>query len=126
MSFNEIGGNMFSKEAFILLGDVLIATTVQYVLANLEMTSRFNIIHFANEQDILQHAADDLVNYIKISIMCCIGLVLLYFVKYGGVAAILCLITNILVVTSIYSSYILALEQSMKRNNLQYPNIKFL
>jgi len=117
--------SLFDKEAFILVGDALISTTVQYVLANLKMTSTFNIIHFAHTSKVLQHAADDLVSYVKISIACCIGLVLLYHAKFGIVAALVTLLINILVISSIYYTYDSAFKESVKENGLEYPKIVF-
>ena len=125
MDYTEISNTFFSKQGFILIGDVLIATTVQYVLANLEMTSRFNIVHFANKQNTLDNAANNLAKYIKMSIICAIGLVTLYYFKYGIIAALICLLTNILVIVSIYSSYDLAFKQSIKKTGLKYPKINF-
>lgn len=125
MDYIEISNTFLSKEGFILIGDVLIATTVQYVLANLEMTSRFNIVHFADKQNTLNHAANDLANYIKMSIVCAIALIVLYYFKYGIIAALICLLTNILVISSIYSSYDLAFKQSIKKTGMKYPKINF-
>lgn len=117
--------NFFTKETFVLAGDAIIASTVQYALAGTEMTTRFDIIHYAKTQEVLEHAAEYLINYIKIGSFVGLFLVILYYYKYGKLAAIISLLTNILIMTSIYYSYLIAFEESAKRNKLQFPKINF-
>lgn len=115
----------FNKETLILIGDITIAATVQFVIANLLMTSTFNIVHFAKKQITLQHAANHLSNYIKISLVCTFALVLLFYAKNDIVGALISLIINILMIVSIYISYTEAFKVSVKNHDLDYPEIKF-
>lgn len=111
-----------NKEILILIGDVTIAATVQFVVANLLMTSTFNIIHFTKQQTTLQHASDRLSNYVKISLICTIALTLLFYAKKDIIGAIISLIINILMIISIYISYTEAFKISAKNHNLSYPD----
>lgn len=115
----------FDKETLILIGDITIATTVQFVIANLLMTTTYNIIHFYKNQISLQHAANHLSNYIKISLICTMALVLLFYAKNDIIGAIITLIINILIIIFIYVNYTEAFKVSAKNNNLDYPDINF-
>lgn len=114
---------LISKDLIILIGDAFIAATVQFAIAGVEMSSRFGVIHYANTQKTLQHAADSLNSYLLIGTICTILLSSLFYLKNNMVGFAVCLLSNILIMALIYYGYLIAFEKAKDMHKLEYPKL---
>ena len=88
------------------------------------MSSKFSVKNFCSDQPTLQNAADALSDYLKISIIWTIGVILLLFSKYKWVGAIAGIISNLIVILWIYFSYMSAFKSAINKNkDLHMPTI---
>ena len=57
------------KSCMVILGKCVVFSVLQFSLASTEMSSKSSIKNSDRDQESLQHSADALSNYIKISIL---------------------------------------------------------
>ena len=119
---NEI----LTKEGLILLGEAILLASMQFSIGSVEMSSKFSVRNFSKDQDTLQNAADALSDYLRIGLLWTIGLTILFYAKYDKIGAIICLLSNILIITWIYYSYVLAFDCASKKYNLKSPSVNIL
>ena len=105
------------KRVFKMLGEAILYSSIQFSIGSVELSSKFSVKNFSTDQLTLQNAADALMDYIKVSLIWAIGVTLLLFSKYGVIGAITSLISNILVVSWIYFSYIQSFKHVVVRSN---------
>ena len=88
------------------------------------MSSKFSVINFCSDQDTLQNAADALSDYLKISIIWTIGVILLLYSKYKWIGALAAIISNLVVILWIYFSYMSSFKSAVnKTKTLKMPYI---
>ena len=114
-----------SKDIIILAGNTLMAATLQFAIVGVEMSSRFSVKHFANDQETLDNAASALDSYLFVAFIFAIGLSSLFYLKNNQIGFIVCLLSNLIIIVWIYYSYTLAFAQAAKRHNLKYPKLLF-
>ena len=112
-----------NKELVILIGDAIIVATLQFSIAGVELSSRFGVIHYANTQKKLQHTADSLNSYLLIGVICAILLSSLFYLKNNMVGFTVCLLSNLLIMSLIYYSYLIAFRKAKDMHGLEYPKL---
>ena len=117
---------IFSKEGLILLGEAILLASMQFSIGSVEMSSKFSVRNFSKDQETLQNAADALSDYLRIGILWTIGLTILFYAKYDKIGAIICLLSNILIISWIYYSYDIAFSCATKKYNLKHPSISII
>lgn len=107
-----------------MLGESILFASIQFSIGSVEMSSKFSVKNFCNDQSTLQNAADALSDYMKISIIWTIGVMLLLFSKYKFIGAFTGFISNAIVIGWIYISYITAFKSAINKNkSLILPKI---
>jgi len=106
-----------------LLGEAILFASIQFSIGSVEMSSKFSVKNFATDNATLQNAADSLSDYLKISIIWTVGVMLLLYSRFNLVGAIAGLITNLIVILWIYFSYINAFKSAAEKANLKMPSI---
>jgi hypothetical protein len=107
-----------------MLGEAILFSSIQFSIGSVEMSSKFSVKNFSNDQNTLQNAADALSDYLKISIVWTIGVVLLLYSKYKLLGAIAGFISNLIVILWIYISYMSAFKSATLKNpDLKMPSI---
>ena len=107
-----------------MLGEAILFASIQFSIGSVEMSSKFSVKNFCSDQDTLQNAADALSDYLKISIIWTIGVILLLYSKYKLVGAIAAIISNLTVILWIYFSYMSAFKSAVRKTkSLKMPSI---
>uniref|UniRef100_A0A6C0CYY2 Uncharacterized protein n=1 Tax=viral metagenome TaxID=1070528 RepID=A0A6C0CYY2_9ZZZZ len=104
---HPLSGNCSTVE---LLGEAILFSSIQFSIGSVEMSSKFSVKNFSNDQATLQNAADALSDYLKISIVWTLGVILLLYSKYKFIGLLAGLISNLIVILWIYFSYITAFK----------------
>jgi hypothetical protein len=113
-------------EYFELFGEAVLLASMQFAIGSVEMSSKFSVKNFSKDQDTLQNAADALSDYLRIAVFWTIGLCILFWARYSIVGILMALITNLLIVSWIYYSYINSFEIAAKTHNLQMPTVSLI
>ena len=106
-----------------LLGEAILFASIQFSIGSVEMSSKFSVKNFATDDETLQNAADSLSDYLKISIIWTIGVMLLLYSKFKLIGSITGLFSNLVVILWIYFSYVNAFKAASKKSNLKMPKI---
>jgi len=115
-----------SKEYYELFGEAILLASMQFAIGSVEMSSKFSVKNFAKDQETLQNAADALSDYLRIAIMWTIGLSVLFYARYDKIGVIMSIITNLLIVSWIYFSYLHSFNIAAKTHNLQLPTVSII
>lgn len=107
-----------------MLGEAILFASIQFSIGSVEMSSKFSVKNFCSDQPTLQNAADALSDYLKISIIWTIGVILLLYSKYKWMGALAGIVSNLIVILWIYLSYMSAFKSAVNKNNqLVMPSI---
>ena len=110
-----------------LLGEAILFSSIQFSIGSVEMSSKFSVKNFSNDQATLQNAADALSDYLKISIVWTIGVVLLLYSKYKFIGLLAGLVSNSIVILWIYLSYMSAFKAAcVKTPGLVMPKLHLI
>lgn len=110
-----------------MLGEAILFSSIQFSIGSVEMSSKFSVKNFSNDQVTLQNAADALSDYLKISFVWTVGVVFLLYSKYKLIGAISGLVANIIVILWIYISYTSAFSSAVNKNpSLVMPHIHLI
>lgn len=101
----------------ILLAGFLVA------LASVEMSSRFSVLNFAKDDEILQNAANALSAFMFIGVFWAIGSTAVLFSSYGWPGVLAGVLSNGLILTWIYCSYRAAFSRAALERNLTEPTM---
>jgi len=115
--------NESNKKIFEMLGDGCLFSSIQFSIGSVIMSSKFSILNFSTDQKTLQNGADALMEYIKISILWTLGVVMLMYSKFGLAGGITGLILNGAIIAWIYYSYVNAFRICTVKNNLHMPKL---
>ena len=115
-----------TNEYAILFGEAILLASMQFSIGSVEMSSKFSVKNFSKDQETLQNAADALTDYLRIGILWTIGLSVLFYAKYAVEGFAMILITNILIMSWIYYSYINCFNHAALKYNLAEPNIRII
>lgn len=107
-----------------MLGEAILFASIQFSIGSVEMSSKFSVKNFCSDQPTLQNAADALSDYLKISIIWTLGVILLLYSKYKIIGAIAGIVSNLIVILWIYYSYMAAFRSAIGKNKtLVMPSI---
>jgi hypothetical protein len=115
-----------TRDYIILLGEAILLASMQFSIGSVEMSSKFSVKNFSKDQETLQNAADALSDYLRIGILWTIGLGILFYAKHSVEGLAMILITNILIMSWIYCSYMACFDVARKTYNLQKPTVGIL
>lgn len=101
----------------ILLAGFLVA------LASVEMSSRFSVLNFAKDDEILQNAANALSAFMSIGIFWAIGSTAVLFSSYGWPGVLAGVISNGVILMWIYWSYRAAFSRAAEERGLTEPTM---
>lgn len=113
-----------NKKYYEMFGETFILASIQFAISSVEMNSKFSIKSSAKDQETLQNAVDALTDYLRIAIMWTFGLSVLFYARYDTVGIIMSVITNLLIVSWIYYSYVKSFNITAKKYNLKVPPIR--
>lgn len=112
---------MTNKEFVKIISKSLFFSSLLYGIANIEMSSKFNVITDSKDQKTLDRARDALKSFIYISGVWIIATVLTLYKSNGWCGAFWSLFFNIIIFSSITCSYINIFKDAAKEHNLKYP-----
>ena len=115
-----------TKEFAILFGEAILLASMQFSIGSVEMSSKFSVKNFSKDQETLQNAADALSDYLKVALFWTLGLGILFYAKYNLQGFMMILLTNILIISWIYYSYISCFEIAANTYNLKKPIISLI
>ena len=120
---NKTGNN---KEYYEMFGEAILLASMQFAIGSVEMSSKFSVKNFAKDQETLQNAVDALTDYLRIAIMWTFGLSVLFYARYDSVGVIMSVLTNLLIVSWIYFSYVKSFNIAAKAYNLKVPRVRII
>ena len=109
-----------------MIGEAILLASIQFSIGSVEMSSKFSVKNFSKDQETLQNAADALSDYLKIGIFWTIGVAILEFSNYGMLGAITAVITNLLIMTWVYVSYLQSFRIASDKYKLEKPRVSIL
>jgi hypothetical protein len=101
----------------ILLAGFLVA------LASVEMSSRFSVLNFAKDDEILQNAANALSAFTFIGVIWAIGSTAVLYSSYGTPGVVAGVISNGIILAWIVLSYYAAFQRASKERGLKMPDM---
>lgn len=101
----------------ILLAGFLVA------LASVEMSSRFSVLNFAKNDQVLQNAANALSSFLFIGLVWAVGSTAVLYSSYGISGLCAGLVSNGIILAWIYGSYMSAFMRAAKDNGLTPPKM---
>jgi len=123
---NENGGNGCNgngKKLPKILGQAIFYSSIQAAIGSVEMSSKFSVINFAKDQEILQNAADALRNYLIIALLWTVATMMVLYSQYGKIGALVGFLANLAYIAWIYFSYIHSFKVAAKKYNLEMPHV---
>lgn len=121
MSLSQSSEN--KKSIFYILGKSILFGALQFSIGSVEMSSKFSVRNFSNNQETLDNAILALRDYIIIGLLWTIGTSLIFFTNHGLRGLLLSSIINIAIILWIYISYYKAFNDAAQKNNLQVKTI---
>lgn len=106
-----------------IIGKAIMLSSIQVAFGSVEMSSRFSVLNFSKDQDILQNAANALSAYIVIGTAWSVGTILVLASSYGRVGLIAGIVCNALIMAWIVISYKLAFKSAAKKYDLENPKL---
>lgn len=111
------------KSLMLIVGKALLFAGIQFSLGSVEMSSKFSVKNFSNDQDTLNNAVEALRDYMIIATIWTIGCCLVFYSNYSWIGLISALIANIVFILWIYLSYYASFRQAARKYNLVVPGI---
>lgn len=111
------------KSLMLIVGKALLFAGIQFSLGSVEMSSKFSVKNFANDQETLNNAVEALRDYIIIAAIWTVGCCLVFYSNYHWIGLIASLVANLIFVAWIYLSYYASFRQAAKKNNLVVPGL---
>ena len=106
-----------------IIGKAIMLSSIQVAFGSVEMSSRFSVLNFSKDQDILQNAANALSAYIVIGTAWSIGTILVLASSYGKTGLIAGIVCNAIIMAWIVISYRLAFKSAAKKYALENPKL---
>ena len=106
------------KELSKIIGEAILRGSIQFSIASVELSSKFSVINFSKDNQTLQNAKDALNGYMLIGVLWTIGVCMVLFANHGEQGAIAGLISNLLVLIWIWTSYQNAFTNAKLKNGL--------
>lgn len=106
-----------------IIGKAIMLSSIQVAFGSVEMSSRFSVLNFSKDQDILQNAANALSAYIVIGTAWSIGTILVLASSYGTTGLIAGIVCNAIIMAWIVISYRLAFKSAAKKYDLENPKL---
>ena len=107
----------------LVIGKALLFAGLQFSLGSVEMSSKFSVKNFSTSQEVLNHAADALTDYLVVALLWIVGTSLVFYSNYGFFGLVANILANIVIVLWITLSYIGAFKLAAKANNLVVPKL---
>lgn len=107
----------------LVVGKALLFAGIQFSLGSVEMSSKFSVKNFSNDQPTLNNAVDALRDYMIIAVIWTIGCCLVFYANYGAVGLAAALAANAVFVLWIYLSYYASFRQAAQKYNLIVPSL---
>lgn len=126
-SINSVGdkNRLMSRSQKIakIIGKSILLAGFLVALASVEMSSRFSVLNFAKNDDVLQNAANALSSFLFIGIVWSLGSTAVLFSSYGSAGLLAGVVSNGIILAWIYLSYMSAFMRAAKENNLTPPKM---
>lgn len=114
---------MDSKIMAKMIGQSLFYSSIQAAIGSVEMSSKFSVINFCNDQKTLKNAVDALRGYLFIGSLWAFATMLVMYSQYGMVGALVGFLTNLAYILWIYFSYMHAFSIAIKNNDLKHEPV---
>jgi hypothetical protein len=101
----------------ILLAGFLVA------LGSVEMSSRFSVMNFAKNDEVLQNAANALSAFMFIGMIWSIGATAVLYASYSTFGFLCGVISNAVILGWMYFSYVAAFKKAAAANGLKEPEM---
>lgn len=88
-----------------VIGKAIMLASIQSAIASVEMSSKFSVLNFSKDQQILQNAANALSSYLIIGIVWMIGTILVLYSSYGMLGFIAGVLCNMAIIAWTTISY---------------------
>lgn len=121
--FGQISKN--SSPNLKLAGEAILLASIGFSIASVEMSSKFSVKNFSQDQRTLQAASTALDMYMLVGGLWAVGVCLMLYGSYGMPGLVWGLITNISVLAWIAVSYVHAFKQATDQNGVKYPRCLF-
>lgn len=121
--FGQISKN--SSPNLKLAGEAILLASIGFSIASVEMSSKFSVKNFSQDQRTLQAASTALDMYMWVGGLWALGVCLMLYGSYSTPGLIWGLITNGAVLFWIAASYLHAFKQATEQNGVKYPRCLF-
>lgn len=98
-----------------VIGKAIMLASIQSAIASVEMSSKFSVLNFSKNQEILQNAADALSSYLVIGFIWMIGTVLVLYSSHGMLGLIMGITCNLGIILWTAVSYTRAFKNVVIR-----------
>ena len=108
---------------FKLIGKAVLLSATSFSIGSVTMSSTFSVENFSNTQEILQRAADSLVQYTWIALLWCAGCSSLLYASYGLQGLVISIVCNFAIIGWIWHSYVRAFRNAAEKHKLKMPSL---
>lgn len=108
-----------------LIAEAILLSSVNFSIGSVEMSSKYSVANFSTSPEVLQSAANALVDYTKIGVIWSIGVMLLLYSKFGFWGVVAGLVSNLIIMLWIWLSYVKVFKDCAKKHNLPMPKYNF-
>jgi glucose uptake protein GlcU len=111
------------NKTFKIIGEALLYASIVSSIGSVEMSSKFSVMNFSQDQKTLQRASDALSSFLIVALFWSIGNIFILYSKYDIQGLIWGLILNSVSILWIILSYIHAFKVAAKENGLEKPKL---
>jgi hypothetical protein len=108
-----------------MFGESIFYASIQFAVGSVEMSSKFSVVNFCKDQEILDNAVEALRNYMMIALGWSCATALVLYSKYGWRGIVSGIVFNAGIVAWIYFSYIQSFNRAAEKYNLVVPSVFF-
>lgn len=101
-----------------ILGKAILLASMQFAIGSVEMSSKFSVINFSQDNGTLQRAQEALDEYMLIGLVWTAGVAMIMWSNNGMPGLVMALLTNALILIWIYASYHRAFQKAKVLNKL--------
>lgn len=111
---------MLNNDQMKMIGEAILYSSMQFAIGSVEMSSKFSVKNFCKDEETLQNASDALRDYMIIGTVWTIGVCMFLYASFGMEGLYAGLITNLVIMIWIYTSYIKSFESAQKKYGVSY------
>jgi hypothetical protein len=112
--------NTNDKSIIKLIGESILFASIQFSIGSVELSSKFSVKNFAKDDETLNNAIAALHDYVIIASVWTVGVCMLLYSSNGYLGIVFGLLSNFIIISWIYFSYIYAFKAAAEKYDLSY------